>query len=308
MRLSVRHFWPVDHFVAHHSLGLISTISIRLLGTPLCYFAELGFFFFVGLVFLWGLSAQRNVTPALKATVLLLGTSVFIVTFFRSGVISNNDLGSRGFLPAQFVLLLWAADLFCSSASRTNRAGKGMRPVFWKLGWTFLLVIGIGGTFYQAGMLRVHGMLADRGLVAPFYAPDRQLGERTYALRKAYDAAKIRLGTGSVIQSNPKWNYYDVEFGLYSDQQTAAFDPLCGTQFGGDPSACAKDLPLLTDLFANENAFDLKGVSELCHTLHIRALLIKDKDGIKDREPAWLRSLPVIVENTHVLIVQIPAG
>ena len=43
---------------------------------------------------------------------ILAATSTFICTFLRSGVIGNNDLGWRGFIPAQFVLLLWAIDIF----------------------------------------------------------------------------------------------------------------------------------------------------------------------------------------------------
>lgn len=306
MRLSVRHFRPIDSFVSTHHVGELGSMLLRLIGIPVCYFVELGFFFAAGIVFLWNAKGTRDLSPALKATALLAGVSVFICSFFRSGVISTNDLGARGFLPAQFVLLLWAAHLFSHWDLRSAPQHTGIRRTRWKWGWALLLVLGVGGTFYQVSMLRVHGMLADRGLIWPWFAPDRQLGERTYALRKAYDAEKIRLGTDVVIQNNPKWIYDDLYFGLYSDQQTAAYDPLCGAQFGGDPHACARDLPALTSLFADGDAFDVNRVIELCRSLKVKALVVKDKDGIWDRPPAWLRTLPVIAENAHARIVEIP--
>ncbi|MFL6451411.1 MAG: hypothetical protein ACJ746_27600 [Bryobacteraceae bacterium] len=307
MTFSVRHFWLADEFVAAHDLGQAWSLVLRLVGAPVNYFVELGFFFVVGLVFLWKAKVRRNLSPALQLTVLLAGISVFIATFFRSGVIWMNDLGVRGLLPAQFVLLLWAADLFGDSSFRTPQVSAHTPRSIWKWGWALLLVFGVGGTIYQVSILRIHGMLADRGLIRPWFVPDRHLGERTFALRQAYDAAKIVLPADAVIQNNPKWTYDDIYFGLYSDRQTAAYDPSCGAQFGGDPKACAQMFPALADLFADSTALDLKGVTELCNTLSIRALVIKDKDGIWNREPTWLRSLPVIVENAYARIVKIPA-
>jgi hypothetical protein len=271
------------------------------------YFAELGFFFVAGLVFLWNIWRKRDFGPALQATVLLAGISVFIASFFRSGVISMNDLGARGFLPAQFVLLLWAAELFSHAGPRPHGTHKLSRAALWKWTWAFFLTLGVAGTLYQVSMLRVHGMLADGGMIPPWFAPDRQLGERTYALREAYDRAKTRLESDALIQNDPKWKYDDIYFGLYSDRQTAAYDSSCGAQFGGDPAACVRDFPSLAELFADPDAYDLKGVTDLCNGLRIRALVIKDKDGIWTKQPPWLQNFPVIAANAHVRIIEIPA-
>jgi len=42
----------------------------------------------------------------------MLTTSVVICTFVRSSVISYNDLGWRGFMIAQFVLILWSVEFW----------------------------------------------------------------------------------------------------------------------------------------------------------------------------------------------------
>ncbi len=78
-----------------------------------------------------------------------------------------------------------------------------------------------------------------------------------------------------------------------------------GLQFGGDPHACAAKLPLLTDVFDKTDAFDLAALSRLCSDLKINVLVIKDKDGIWDKEPEWLRSLPVLAANRYARIVGI---
>src|SRR5438309_12096557 len=84
----------------------------RFLLLPMNYFLELGFFFVAGIAYLYNLVKRRAPSRAELALVLLAAVSIFLCTFFRSGVITNNDLGWRGFLPAQFALLLWAGDLF----------------------------------------------------------------------------------------------------------------------------------------------------------------------------------------------------
>ncbi len=108
------------------------------------YFAELGFFFVVGVVFLWNLWRKRDFGPALQATVLLAGISVFIASFFRSGVISMNDLGARGFLPAQFVLLLWAAELFSHADPRPHGTHKLIAGTALEMGMGLLFNVRCG--------------------------------------------------------------------------------------------------------------------------------------------------------------------
>ncbi len=115
-------------------------------------------------------------------------SSVTACTFLRSGVIAANDLGWRGFLPAQFIMLLWAADLMVQRGSRSLAQGKGFHN--WWLrspAWAVLLLVGLGGTVYDVILLRTYLVATDFGLVTgvPTYAPDRQFGERAWDLSSA---------------------------------------------------------------------------------------------------------------------------
>ena len=91
---------------------------------PLNYFLELGFFAVVAIVQFRrmrrgdGMSRDADV-----CAFVMVVTSVLICTFMRSSVIANNDLGRRGLLPAQFVLLIWGADLWNGSFIRRRAFG-----------------------------------------------------------------------------------------------------------------------------------------------------------------------------------------
>ena len=75
---------------------------------PLNYALEFGFFFFVaGVKWRQYRVGDEPLSRQDAACLTMLVTSTLICTFLRSSVIGNNDLGWRGFLPAQFVLLLW---------------------------------------------------------------------------------------------------------------------------------------------------------------------------------------------------------
>ena len=47
-----------------------------------------------------------------RAAVLMVVSSVLACTFLRSNAITSNDLGWRGFMIAQFILLLWAVAIW----------------------------------------------------------------------------------------------------------------------------------------------------------------------------------------------------
>ena len=106
----------------------------NLLLLPLNYFLELGLFFVVGW---WRWKTWRAKRFTLERQELaagaMIGVSVLICTFLRSSLIGNNDLGWRGFLIAQFALLLWTADLLAEWPRlprrgllvTAHRAGRG---------------------------------------------------------------------------------------------------------------------------------------------------------------------------------------
>ena len=88
---------------------LIKTVNLVLL--PLNYTMELGLFLVVGIVQARRYALRRAPLGRREwAEIALVSMPVLVCTFLRSGVITNNDLGWRGFLIAQFMLLIWAID------------------------------------------------------------------------------------------------------------------------------------------------------------------------------------------------------
>ena len=138
--LTVRSFLLVD-ILAHmlHFTHLWQAYLANLLFLPLNYFMELGLFFAVGVLEWRRLQKMERLRRNDLALAVMALISVMVCTFMRSGVIANNDLGWRGFLIAQFVLLIRAAQLLPGVKSK-------------KL--LILAALGFAGTIYSNTMLK----------------------------------------------------------------------------------------------------------------------------------------------------------
>jgi hypothetical protein len=166
----IRPFSPIDGLFRGQGLDKGLTLPlVNALALPLNYFLELGFFFAAAVLWWKNHRARgKRLTRAESAAWVMIATSVTICTFLRSSVIGNNDLGWRGFLIAQFGLLLIAVDVLAEIPAR--RAFLAV-----------LLVLGAAGSAYEIGINRFYAPLADRGIVPTFYwlAPDRHAGGAT---------------------------------------------------------------------------------------------------------------------------------
>ena len=149
---------------------------------PLHYFLELGLFSMVGVVMVRRLRNRERVGLAEFSALAIALTSVLVCTFLRSSVISNNDLGWRGFLVAQFILLIWAADLWDDGFFAAH-ARQGLVAT--------LLMFGVAGTVYEVSMIRFYPLISDSFDVPrdTWFPADHHLGERTRALRELYRGA-----------------------------------------------------------------------------------------------------------------------
>jgi hypothetical protein len=281
--------------------GRASALRINMVNAlllPLNYFGELGAFFVCGI---WTLRRWRSSKAALSryelVTLTLAGSSIMICTFLRSTVIANNDLGSRGFLLAQFVLLLWMVDVVelspSLSAAQHNLLG-------------LLLVIGALGSVYEAGLLRVYPVLADALDIPRFewLCSDHNLGRRTYALREGYEELKGRLPATAIVQHNPNAVPDDLPYGLYADRPVVAESPACGVGFGGDPQSCAAVQAQLRPIF--EGISDADTVDRACTVLSISGLLVKDTDPVWVRRDVWVWRRQPITSNRFMRIL--PCG
>ena len=285
---AVRLFSPVEMVFQFFRLGRPWQLyAAELLLLPLNYFIELGVFFVVGRI-AWTRFRERGrpATPAELAAFLMTATSILICTFVKSSVIASNDLGWRGFLPAQFMLLLWATDVLSERASRT--------PLV-----RLLLVLGLAGVVYDQAILRFFPVLSDAGKVPKvgWLASDQRLGLRTAGNREAYEWLRARTPETAVIQQNPEPVFEDTFYGAYGHRQTVAIGGACSSGFGGDPRECASLMPALAGLFAGGGAQEFESA---CRSLPIDVVIAKDTDAAWRYRASWVWTRNPIFHNDFV--------
>jgi hypothetical protein len=287
LEFTVRAFVPVDMALQLSLNRSWQRYAIDLLFLPLNYFIELGVFFVVGRM-VWTRFRERNrpATPAEMAAFLMAATSILICTFVKSSIIANNDLAWRGFLPAQFILLLWAADVLSERAARTPMV-------------RLLLVLGVAGVIYDLAILRFYPVLSDAGKVPKigWLASDQLLGLRTAANRGAYEWLRARTPETAVIQPNPEPDYQDTFYGAYGHRQTVAVGGACASGFGGDPRECAPLMPALAGLFAGGGT---QVFESACRSLPIDVVVAKDTDAAWRDRASWVWTGNPIFHNDFV--------
>jgi hypothetical protein len=269
------------------------TALANLLTLPLNYFLEFGFFFVVGIRQWKRLRNQREISDEDACLIALLATSILICTFLRSNSISSNDLGWRGIVFAQFVLLIWAAELWDGGLFVSRKTA---------FSWVgAMLWLGLAATVYDVIMLRIYPILLD-DLEIPRYhwlAPDHHLGDRTYALREVYERLDRKLPLAAIVQQNPDTNPGDLFYGLYADRQTAADTLPCGVVFGGSAALCTAIMTPIRALFDDSDNLDSSQVDLACRQLSISALVIKDTDRVWRNKGSWVWTRDPLVGNAY---------
>jgi hypothetical protein len=194
----------------------------NLLLLPLNYFLELGFF----AACVW-VGYRRKLAPRERLLLLMALVSILICTFLKSGATANNDLGWRGFLVAQFALLILSAAYL-----------EQVRPSRFLAA---LMILGLLGTTYDLLLTRLFPILSDADQVPKlkWLARDDKLGERTRANRQAYEWLRQHSRETAVIGQNPDVEAADIFYGIYADRKTVAADQSCTIGFGGSASECS---------------------------------------------------------------------
>ena len=288
--------WTVRRFmlpeILMYAFGMVRW-QVRLadvLLLPVNYGMELGLYFAVGW---WRWKTWRAKRYTLErqdlAAIAMIGASVTICTFLRSSLIGNNDLGWRGFLIAQFALLLWTADLLAEWPRVPRRSLL-----------TALIVLGAAGTAYDVAILRLYPLLSERGAVPllGWMGPDRQLGRRTYAVREACEWARAATGPGAVVQDNPAEVQQDTAVLYYVERQALAADSHCLTTFGGDPGDCAPIAESLKQLYSAQA--DTSSLQRVCAAQPIDILVVKDLDPAWGNRESWVWRAPPVFANEYV--------
>lgn len=309
---TVRAFKIPDLGMNPDNPGKILALNAVLL--PLNYFLEFGFFFVVGCLEVRRIWRCGLRDEAEWAAVALSTASLFICTFMKSTVISNNDLGWISALLVQYILLLCAAEMWnegilgigrCSLSQSTNYLRTAPRLI------TAILVLGVMGSCYELCLQRTYPILTDWSNVHMFawLSLDHQLGRRTFELRYAYEEMDRILPASAVVQASPAPDAGDIPAELYSGRQMVADVEDCGTVFGGSKQFCDDViLPRIKPLFDDRQPLTAGYISDTCRQFSITALLFKDTDPVWKDQSSWIWKAHPLLSNRYVRVIECGGG
>ena len=284
---------------------LLRALLVNVPLIPVNYMLELGFFFAIGWI-RWReyRRSGRTLDRAELAAVTLALTSILICTFLKSSVIGCNDLGWRGFLPAEFILLLWAVDIL------SRWKDPGFLSENQKSLLMLCLAIGAAGTLYDLAIVRLHPMLADAGRIPPldWMALDHQIGKRTYANRAAYEWAHRATPETATFQFNPKVVFEEAYSMYYSERRNLAGDMECHTVFGGDPSQCRPLLAKLQQIYPPDPQRAPTSLRDACSAVPADMLVAKDTDPVWKNRASWVWSETPAYANDYIRLFPCPRG
>ena len=252
LRFGVRHIIPADsvqgigwiaRMAQAHPAEEDAAVGLVLLLPG--YFVELGFYGLVLLAALWAMRRCRlDEAEAARTALVLAVAGLAVSTFLRSTIVENNDFAMRSVLIAQFFLLLLAVAWWEGGFASTNRFLRGaMLAMAW---------IGLAGTIYQVGTLRIYLPVEERLGRAEVDG----LAERAMAVRLGFDAMQRRVAKNAVVQYNtaqPGEFFYLAEV-MQAGRQMASATPGCGAVFGGDAGACQGVEQGVARLFAADSS------------------------------------------------------
>ncbi|MGA8025926.1 MAG: hypothetical protein WB992_02190 [Bryobacteraceae bacterium] len=303
VQLTFRDFFFVQIFLKALAVSYPSRMLANVVLLPVNYFLELGFFGVAGWI-VWKRfrAGKRACMRHELAGFTMICASVAACTFLKSGVIENNDLGWRGFLIAQFILLIWAADLL-TGFNVSSRIAKGPKDLL-----IAVLILGAAGVAYDLAMLRFFPLLSDAAIVPKisWLANDEKLGSRTYANREAHEWLRARTAVEAIVQQNPRVTIQDSFYGLYANRRTVAEDSSCGTVFGGDPRQCGPISAILAALFSEGDGSSSQSFLLACRSLPIDYFVAKDTDQAWNDPDSWVWTRPPIFANDFVRLFACP--
>jgi len=300
LKFEVRHFFLVDVALGLTNGGWRQNLT-NLVILPLNYFLELGFFLLAGIIQCKRMWRDRhNLSEDQLCAFTMAATSIVMCTFVRSTVIAINDFGVRGFLVAQFVLLIWAAEMLAGGLLGRNTSSWGITGRR-RLMIIATLVVGVAGSLYEIEKIRFYPLQSDLALghLERWLSPDRNVGARTFALRQLYEELKRRTPADAIFQHNPDAEPQDNFHSMYADRQLAAETSSCAVVFGGDAGLCQSRIGEIESLFQNPGAFDSAGIDKACRQLSIDVLVVKDTDKVWQDRQSWVWHRTPMVANNY---------
>ncbi|MDQ6676576.1 MAG: hypothetical protein M3Z09_04695 [Acidobacteriota bacterium] len=297
VRFGVRNFNPViilfDRIYGGHTAALLPIYNLIFL--PLNYFLEMGAFFVIGVftVHRWRTTKHPLSWPALAGAVALV-TALAACTFLRSNTIVNNDLGMRGILIAQFVLLIWAAEWLATIPFR--HAG-------WLL--TATLALGVATNVYEVATLRFFTGLASTRFYPGgniFFSRGFDLGRFSFDNREAYEWLD-RHAPLTAVEQHYTNGEGDLAPGLYSNRQMAQLDMATAIAFGANPAQSKEVETAIRSVFGESGA----NPYHLCRLIPIDYLIARNVNAAWKDSSSWIWREKPIFQNRSVRVFRCPA-
>jgi len=294
--------------------GIHNGLLLGLLNVPILvivYVFEFGFFFLIAALSFrrdarnWGsLSTQRRMAWTMFAVCLLTMSTM------QSDATKTNDLGFRGMLVVQFVLLLWAVpvvhEVFFRRDAAAPASGSAMLV---KLTLVVMIGLGVAGTAFQLVALRSYAPMADVGKLARSenFLGSTGFGERTYLLREGFSRLDRFTLPGASVQYNPA-SYEVIMNHLYSTRQAAVGDEDCGTAFGGDILRCRKAYPYVNAVFNSPDTVRDWNLDRFCDDFFVNVLVATDTDPIWQDPNSWVWTRPSLLSNSAMRATSCGSG
>jgi len=301
--LYVRPFMAIIFF---EFLPRMAQLFVNFLFLPLNYLFEFGFFLIVAILWLRSTrETRRSGNPYQNAETILILTIIILLSFVHSNVIVINDLGIRGWIPLQFVLVVWAVDLLNGKSSQpkpsilsTIRSISDNKRLGNLL--SIFFVIGIFSSLTDLTAARTWPILVDLNIVGfpNELSPDIRLGERTYAGRQTYDYIQTHVPDTLIIQNNPAINL-ERPSGLYGNHQMAISDR---TAYGIPADEYQQMTEGIREIFDAQNVLDWNLLDQICNNYSIDAIVVGDTDPLWSSIDDLGRERPPIYKNNFYAV------
>ncbi|MEM8485130.1 MAG: hypothetical protein AAF564_06250 [Bacteroidota bacterium] len=259
----------------------VGMLLLRLLALPINYILELGFFLMATWLF-WDFRKKeaRPLEREEQFMLVMFLVSLLLCTFVKSNI-KNNDLGWRGFMFAQFAMLVYGipvcAACFGSKAYPTLKLEPAMRYVL--IG---MLALGIGSNVYEAFVIRQFS-----------YAEQGAYG---YAIRETYEWIDQTAPQEAVLQHNPK---IEIEYfhALYGNRQVAIADTTLGQLYGVNRDTFYTHYDAIARIFEDQNT--PAEVQAMTNLYNIDLLVVKKADPVWGNSASWVWQSEPIFQNAY---------
>lgn len=260
---------------------------------PINYFLEFGFFLLAGLLYIQSAAKERvTLLSRLGIDLLLLAIGFILCSFFRSAIIGNNDIGWRGLMPAQFILLIWGANVLVPIWQKWFGQVKPLYSIqmsaFVQKTLVVLLVIGLASTLFDLWYLRTYSILDDQNgwTNETYHIQQRDWGKRGYAIREAYQYINAQYPLNAIVQNDPQFEWQVRGLGMYGMRQTVAAGKDFSFIYGDAPelyeTVSAQFLPIFRD-----SHLTWEEAQNTCRASKIDVLMIKDLDPVWENADSW---------------------